>query len=185
MLICEETCGGRGRERVRCESSIIVCDRCEWVVLFVDKRLTSSDRQFTDSVIACMGDEFLLVCTCGSGRWVCLGRHRRSSPVNRRRQTNPNLPQSFGAPHLDDDAVVGRVGDLVAREDDVGISVELPGSVFERDGARSAPGFTRDAGVSRGAQSAGSVRTFARCSPGCGPPSARRRCPRWPPWYRG
>ena len=154
-------------------------------VIFVHAWLTSSDRQFTDSVIACMGDEFLLVCTCGSGRWVCLGRHRRSSPVNRRRQTNPNLPQSFGAPHLDDDAVVGRVGDLVAREDDVGISMELPGSVFERDGARSAPRFTRDAGVSRGAQSAGSVRTFARCSPGCGPPSARRRCPRWPPWCRG
>ena len=153
-------------------------------VIFVHAWLTSSDRQLTDSVIACMGDEFLLVCTCGSGRWVGLGRHH--APVRSSAETNQTLVSlSFGAPHLDDDAVVGRVGDLVAREDDVGISVELPGSVFERDGARSAPGFTRDAGVSRGAQSAGSVRTFARCSPGCGPPSARRRCPRWPPWCRG
>ena len=58
-------------------------------VIFVHAWLTSSDRQLTDSVIACMGDEFLLVCTCGSGRWVGLGRHH--APVRSSAETNQTL----------------------------------------------------------------------------------------------
>lgn len=44
-------------------------------VIFVGAWLTSSDRQLTDSVIACMGDEFLLVCTCESRSRRELGQH--------------------------------------------------------------------------------------------------------------
>ena len=44
-------------------------------VIFVGAWLTSSDRQLTDSVIACMGDELLLVCTCESRSRRELGQH--------------------------------------------------------------------------------------------------------------
>ena len=97
-------------------------------VIFVAAWLTSSDRQLTDSVIACMGDELLLGCTCGGRSRRELGQHGRPSRCRPRKQTLISHTGSFcGGSHLDDDAVVGRVGHLVAREDDVGITVELPG----------------------------------------------------------
>lgn len=74
------------------------------------------------------------------GRRVFVGVHLRESitagtrsaltpkSVSSTKQTLISHTGSFcGGSHLDDDAVVGRVGHLVAREDDVGITVELPG----------------------------------------------------------
>ena len=96
------------------------------------------------------------------GRRVFVGVHLRGSITagtrsaltpkwcRPRKQTLISHTSSVGGgSHLDDDAVVGRVGHLVAREDDVGITVELPGvgtgggSRGQRVGSRVDAGSTR------------------------------------------